>query len=52
VTLRVEGLGPLTVGIDAHGNSLYGDLGAAAEARLPAIMAELARDREASGEHA
>jgi fumarate hydratase subunit beta len=52
VTLRVEGLGPLTVGIDAHGNSLYGDLGAAAEARLPSIMAELARDREASGEHA
>ena len=48
VTLRVEGLGPVTVGIDAHGTSLYGDLGAAAAARLPAIMAELARDRDAS----
>ena len=26
VTLRVAGLGPLTVGIDAHGNSLYDTL--------------------------
>jgi fumarate hydratase subunit beta len=50
VTLRVEGLGPLTVGIDAHGNSLYGDLGAAAAARMPAIMAELARSRAAAGD--
>jgi fumarate hydratase subunit beta len=49
VTLRVEGLGPLTVGIDAHGRSLYGDLSATAEARLPAIMADLARAREATG---
>ncbi|MBO1076847.1 fumarate hydratase C-terminal domain-containing protein [Roseomonas marmotae] len=52
VTLRVEALGPLTVGIDAHGNSLYGDLNAAATARLPAIMAELARERDNSGEAA
>ena len=50
VTLRVEGLGPVTVGIDAHGNSLYGDLGAAAAARLPAIMAELTRARNAAQE--
>jgi len=50
VTLRVEGLGPLTVGIDAHGNSLYGSLGETAAARLPAIMDRLARDRaEAEG---
>lgn len=49
VTLRVEGLGPLTVGIDAHGRSLYGDLSATAEARLPAIMADLARARDAAG---
>jgi fumarate hydratase subunit beta len=45
VTLRVEGLGPVTVGIDAHGNSLYGNLDQAARERLPAIMAELARAR-------
>ena len=36
VTLRVEGLGPLTVGIDAHGNSLYGSLSETAAARMPA----------------
>ncbi|MBO1078371.1 fumarate hydratase C-terminal domain-containing protein [Roseomonas haemaphysalidis] len=52
VTLRVEGLGPLTVGIDAHGHSLYGDLNAAAEARLPSIMAELARERAIAGDPA
>lgn len=41
VKLRVEGLGPGTVGIDAHGNSLYDGLRAAAEQRLPEIMAQL-----------
>ncbi|MBP0492585.1 fumarate hydratase C-terminal domain-containing protein [Pararoseomonas indoligenes] len=50
VTLEVEGLGPLTVGIDAHGNSLYGSLSERAEARMPEIMAGLARARaEAEG---
>jgi fumarate hydratase subunit beta len=44
-TLRVEGLGPLTVGIDAAGDSLYDRLSADAEARLPAIMAGLAQAR-------
>ncbi len=45
VTLRVEALGPLTVGIDAHGNSLYDQLHDSAAARLPEIMAGLAADR-------
>ena len=46
VTLRVEGLGPVTVGIDAHGNSLYGSLSETAAARMPAIMAALAAARD------
>jgi len=41
VTLRVEDLGPVTVGIDAHGNSLYADLAAQARALLPDILAGL-----------
>jgi fumarate hydratase subunit beta len=41
VKLRVEDLGPGTVGIDAHGNSLYDSLQEEAEARLPAIMEQL-----------
>jgi len=49
VTLRVEGLGPVTVGIDAHGNSLYGELSQTAADRMPTIMAELARARSAAG---
>jgi fumarate hydratase subunit beta len=40
-SLRIEGLGPLTVGIDAHGGSLYADLRDAADGRLPEIMARL-----------
>jgi len=47
VRLRVEGLGPLTVAIDAHGNSLYDELRSAAQARLPEIMEMLAKDRSA-----
>jgi len=39
--LRIEAFGPLTVGIDAHGNSLYADLAAQALDRIPAIMARL-----------
>jgi len=46
VTLRVEALGPLTVGIDAHGASLYDTLHDAAAARMPAIMAALRAERE------
>jgi fumarate hydratase subunit beta len=47
VRLAVEGLGPVTVGIDAHGTSLYETLSEGARARLPDILAGLARDREA-----
>lgn len=45
VRLAVEGLGPLTVGIDAHGNSLFESLQAEAAARLPAILARMAAER-------
>jgi len=47
VRLKVEGLGPCTVAIDAHGNSCYADAGAQARARLPEIMAELDAQRAA-----
>jgi fumarate hydratase subunit beta len=45
VKLRVEQLGPATVAIDAHGNSLYANLRSQAESRLPGILEELARQR-------
>ena len=45
VTLRVKDLGPATVAIDAHGNSLYANLTETAEAKKPAILAQLAADR-------
>lgn len=48
VRLRVEGLGPLTVGIDARGNNAYESLHADAARRLPDILAELGRDRAAA----
>lgn len=48
VKLRVEGLGPLTVAIDAHGNNGYDQLREGALARLPDIRAELDREREAA----
>jgi len=41
VRLRVEGLGPVTVAIDAHGHSLYADAALQARQSLPALMAEL-----------
>ncbi|MDQ2151248.1 fumarate hydratase C-terminal domain-containing protein [Alcaligenaceae bacterium C4P045] len=41
VRLRVEGLGPLTVAIDAHGNSRYNDAQAIAQSRYAAILADL-----------
>lgn len=45
VRVAVEGLGPVTVGIDAHGNSLFESISADATARMPAILEQLARDR-------
>jgi fumarate hydratase subunit beta len=41
VKLRVEGLGPLLVGIDAHGNSSFDALNERAEQRLPDILHDL-----------
>jgi fumarate hydratase subunit beta len=39
--LRVRGLGPATVGIDAHGRSLYAEEQQTAMDRLPQLMDEL-----------
>ena len=47
VRLRVEGLGPVTVGIDAHGRSLYDEEMAAAHERRADILARLKALREA-----
>ncbi|CAB3671461.1 L(+)-tartrate dehydratase subunit beta [Achromobacter deleyi] len=41
LTLEVENLGPATVAIDAHGNSLYAQLHEQASARLPTIVSAL-----------
>lgn len=41
VRLKVEGLGPATVAIDAHGHSLYADAARQAQSRLTDLMAEL-----------
>ena len=48
VKLEVENLGPGTVGIDAHGNSLYDDIAQGVEDKMPEIMAGLteARNRQ------
>lgn len=45
VRLQVEGLGPATVAIDAHGNSLYDDLKTRAGRRLDAILGEMDQAR-------
>jgi len=45
VRLRVEGLGPATVGIDAQGRNLYDEQTAAAQDRRAEIMTGLARAR-------
>lgn len=45
VRLRVEGLGPVTVAIDAHGNSSYADAQAGASARMDSIMAMMDQGR-------
>jgi fumarate hydratase subunit beta len=41
LTLEVEQLGPATVAIDAHGNSLYAQLHERAVARMPDIVRDL-----------
>ncbi len=46
--IEVERLGPLTVGIDAHGNSIYDETAAAAEGLREAILADLRAAREAA----
>ena len=38
---RVKDFGPLTVGIDAHGNSLYHDVQSAAQEKLKELYARL-----------
>jgi fumarate hydratase subunit beta len=48
VRLRVEGLGPVTVAIDAQGRSLYQEEQASARDRLPRILQELGVDRDLS----
>ena len=45
VKLRVQGLGPATVGIDAHGNSVYDALKDSSRERLQQIFKELDQDR-------
>lgn len=46
VKLSVEALGPLTVAIDAHGNSVYDDAQQAARGRLPEILERLRAARD------
>jgi fumarate hydratase subunit beta len=41
VRLKVEGLGPATVAIDAHGHSLYADAALQAQTHLQRLMDEL-----------
>jgi fumarate hydratase subunit beta len=48
VKLRVEGLGPLLVAIDSHGNSLFDSLSRRAEQRLPEILSDLQAGRTQS----
>jgi fumarate hydratase subunit beta len=49
LTLEVEQLGPATVAIDAHGNSLYTQLHERAVARMPDIVRELGHSPSATG---
>lgn len=48
VRLRVEGLGPVTVSIDAHGRSLYAEEQSTARAHLPEIRARLDERRRSA----
>ena len=50
VRLKVAGLGPATVAIDAHGRSLYDEQQQAARYRLPGILAALDVAREHQAE--
>lgn len=43
---RLSGLGPATVAIDAHGNSMYADLQRRARERMPDILKELDERRQ------
>lgn len=45
---RLKGFGPLTVAIDAHGNSIYDRLQEGAAARMPKIMEKLEHARRES----
>lgn len=45
VRLRVEGLGPVTVAMDAHGHSLYADAQGRARDGMPQILAALDAQR-------
>lgn len=45
---RLDGFGPVTLAIDAHGNSMYDTLRDQATARMPDILEKLAAAREAS----
>ncbi|MEM5493393.1 fumarate hydratase C-terminal domain-containing protein [Hoeflea sp. AS16] len=47
-----SGFGPLIVGVDAHGNSLYQNLSDQAEDRLPAILARLKERRTLAAQQA
>lgn len=47
--LCVEDLGPLTVGIDMHGNSVYAMLADQARDRMPGVYAQLQRRRHEAG---
>ena len=49
VRLRVVGLGPVTVAIDAHGNSTYANARAHATASLPDIQATMDAERAKAG---
>jgi fumarate hydratase subunit beta len=49
ITLAVEQLGPATVAIDAHGNSIYQNLKQSAAERMPDILDRLAHARAAAG---
>lgn len=50
VTLEVTVLGPLTVAIDAHGNSLYDTLADTAASRRAGILEQLAKARKAAAD--
>ncbi len=46
--VKVRGLGPLTVAIDAHGGNAYDLLQEEAKARLPGILSDLASARDST----